>query len=71
MQGLRSNSSLYNACKCGSRLHSPFAQCHTYLRWTQNGSMQGTLINSTFKARDVDCVIAKKSTTNGRVDNRA
>ena len=46
-------------------------ECHTYLRWTQNGSMHGTLENSTFTARGVDCVIAKKSTTNGWVDNRA
>ena len=35
-------------------------QCHTYLRGTQNASMQGTLINSTFRARDVDNVVAKK-----------
>ena len=61
----------YNACQCGSKLHSSVAQCHTYLRGTQNGSMQGTLINSTFRAHDVDYVVAKKSTTNGWVNNRA
>ena len=33
--------------------------------------MQGTLINSTFRARDVGCVVAKKSMPNGWVNNKA
>ena len=50
----------HNTCQCGSKLHSPIAQCDTYLRGTETGSMQGTLINCTLRAHDVDCVVAKK-----------
>ena len=50
----------YNACHCGSKLHSLVAQCHTYLRGTQNGIMQGTLINSTFRAVSLLCTMTSK-----------